>query len=366
MNTFLQECSNISSALDDFIDKFEKELIDNNLYFKLNAISGELYDISHSEELLEEFNDKNYWLNKINKEFRKNYKMKDKSPEAVRSTYFRLLNDKNKKIEQDKAIEEVELAKQEYERTHPVCPECGAYLDTVDKCPVCDYGEEDYFTESLNYDFHVTFTDVPATLFSSKYAEDSWDESEISVDVDFGISKGEADEFLMEILWDPSNMTEEEFLASIEGKEEDLIYQHIDEAREYWNDAIESEAQEQADEMSYEEYFEPDWDMMSGGHDDYDESLDNSIAKDAGYKTDIKNITYSADDEFFCDDCKEFKEELKTVEPDVCECGTKLVTINGIKQCPKCSKNNDNKKAINNLEEVNDSVIVPDFEASDL
>lgn len=40
----------------------------------------------------------------------------------------------------------IRLNKNPYENT---CEECGAQLTNSGDCPVCDYGEEDYFEESL-------------------------------------------------------------------------------------------------------------------------------------------------------------------------------------------------------------------------
>lgn len=49
--------------------------------------------------------------------------------------------------------EYAEVQKELCNKSNPqTCDNCGAYLDTVGECPVCDHGEEDYF-ENLNKEF---------------------------------------------------------------------------------------------------------------------------------------------------------------------------------------------------------------------
>lgn len=172
-------------------------------------------------------------------------------------------------------------------------PISGLHGDSVEAAEGSSIGESLIKESSMNkktielYYPELEVTDVTTgKVFKGNYYEpDEYETTDVVISYEYEVDKSSVYEFLQELpeliakyhLEDVSDETFEKFINT---QFDELIEEFNEEILEYFEEDAADHARNNWDES----YFEPDWDMMPGGHDDYrieeskkDNSLDDSF-----------------------------------------------------------------------------------------
>ena len=129
-------------------------------------------------------------------------------------------------------------------------------------------------------------TDVPTgkVFRGNQFEPDEYETTDVTIPYDYEVDKQSVYEFLQGMpeliakyhLEDVSSETSKKFMDT---HFDELVEEFNEEIREYFEEDAADHARNNWDES----YFEPDWDMMPGGHDDYriDESKKENVVDDS-------------------------------------------------------------------------------------